>query len=258
MNVTASLRLLTLALTAIAAAAPAWAREPITVFAAASLADAMKAVGEAWQDAGGGEVRFALAASSTLARQIEAGAPAHIYASANERWMDHLEARDLLAQGTRVSPIGNRLVLVAPASAGAAAMPFGPTLDLERRLGDGGRLSVGDPAHVPAGLYARQALASLGLWEAMAPRLARADNVRAALALVERGEAPLGIVYATDARISDGVTVVGTFPAESHAPVAYPFAILAGAETPEVEALFTFMTRGAGLAVFEGFGFETR
>ena len=249
--------ILTAALVWLGAAPAAAVAAPVTVFAAASLTDAMEAVGEAYTEATGAEVRFSFASSSTLARQIEAGAPADMYASANQRWMDHLQAQGLIAADTRVSPIANRLVLVAPAGEAPADMTIAPGVDLARHLGEGGRLAVGDPAHVPAGLYAEEALTSLGLWETLAPRLARADDVRAALALVARGEVPLGIVYATDAAITADVEVVGTFPAESHTPITYPFAVVADADGPAVERLFAFLTGAEARAIFAGFGFET-
>jgi molybdate transport system substrate-binding protein len=201
-------------------------------------------------------VRFSFAASSTLARQIEAGAPAQIYASANETWMDYLADRALIEPDSRISPVGNRLVLIAPVAGAADAVTITPDLDIAAMLGADGRLAVGDPAHVPAGIYAAQALKSLGLWDALAPRLARMGNVRAALALVEHGEAPLGIVYATDARITQGVRVVGTFPADSHPPITYPFAIVKGAGSDAVRALFAYITGAPGLAVLEAYGFS--
>ena len=238
-------------------AAPAAARsEPPTVFAAASLADAMEAAGKAYEEKTGNEIRFSFASSSTLARQIEAGAPAAIFASANETWMDYLGERDLIEAGTRISPISNALVLVAPADSELTEFTVTGDTDLAALLGPDGRLSVGDPDHVPAGIYARQSLQSLGQWETLEPRLARADDVRAALALVSRGEAPLGIVYSTDARISDEVKIVGRLPAESHTPITYPFAIVKGAGSEETRALFDFLTGEEALAIYAGFGFS--
>lgn len=245
-----------LLLLAMAAIPPARAGEPLTLFAAASLAEAMDEILAAHEAATGAPVRASYAASSTLARQIEAGAPTDIFASANVRWMDHLAVRGLVDAATRVSPIANRLVLVAPAGTPGGEIAIGPGLDLAARMGPKTRLAVGDPDHVPAGLYAEQALASLGLWAELAPRLARADDVRAALALVARGETPFGIVYATDAAITPAVRVVGTFPADSHRPIVYPFAVVAGAARPAVADLFAFVTEDAALAIFEDFGFE--
>lgn len=236
-------------------APPVALAEAATVFAAASLTNALEAIADRYRTETGARVRLSFAASSTLARQIEAGAPAQIFASANERWMDRLAGRSLVDAATRVSPIGNRLVLIAPAGTARGQVEVTRDLDLGALLGPGGRLAVGDPAHVPAGLYAKQALQTLGLWAGVAPRLARADNTRAALALVARGEAPLGIVYATDAAISDRVEVIGIIPAGAHAPITYPFAIVRGADTAEVRALFAYITGAPGRALFRAHGF---
>lgn len=229
--------------------------DPVTVFAAASTTDAMREVGRAYRDGGGSPTRFSFAASSTLARQIEAGAPAEIVLLANREWMDYLAARKLVLRGTRQTPIGNRLVLVAPQGVDGPVPVDSPDRILAR-LGDGGRLAVGDPEHVPAGIYAAQAMRHLGLWDALAPRLARTDNVRAALALVERGEAPLGIVYATDAALVRSVEVVARFPAESHAPIIYPMAIVMGGDRPAVRDFHAFLTGAEALAIFERHGFD--
>ena len=230
----------------------------LTVFAAASLTDVFKALGEQWQAGGKGTVRFSFAASSTLARQIEQGAPADIFASADEQWMDYLQQRHLIIDASRTSPIGNALVLVAPvASATPVALDRGT--DLAKLLGPEGRLATGDPAHVPAGIYARQALTWMGQWDTIAPRLARADSVRSALLLVERGEAPFGIVYATDAAVAPGVRVVGTFPAASHPPVTYPFALVRReAEHPQARALLAFLAGPDAASTFRRFGFGIR
>lgn len=235
---------------------PAEADEPLTIFAAASLTDAMTAAGAAFEEKTGTTVRFSFAASSTLARQIEAGAPAQIFASANEKWIAYLEARGLIAGGSVSRTVSNRLVLVAPASQTKETQPLESPSKLLSQLGPDERLAVGDPAHVPAGIYARQALESLGLWEALEPRLARSDNVRAALALVESGETPLGIAYATDAMISPGVVVLGYFAEITHDPIAYPIALVAGTESEKAEAFLDFLTGSEGLEIFESFGFE--
>lgn len=233
---------------------PGQAAEPVTVFAAASLTDAMTATARAYEAERDVRLRLSFAASSTLARQIAAGAPADIYVSANDDWMRYLTERGLVADGTRVAPIGNRLVFVAPAASPVNAIEAGPHLDLAGLLG-GGRLAIGDPAHVPAGIYARQALEALGLWRAAEPRLALANDVRAALVLVERGEAPLGIVYRTDAQRTGGVKTVGTVPADSHAAIAYPFAIVRGRDRDTVRDTFGFLTGPEGIAVYRRFGF---
>ena len=219
-----------LVLALLAAAPAARAGQPVTVFAAASLQDALRDVAAQWVARGNPSPRLSFAASSALARQIEQGAPADVFMSADEPWMDYLQQRRLIVEGTRISPLGNALVLVAPAASTAQATLSRGGTDLAALLGAGGRLATGDPAHVPVGRYAQAALASLGQWDAIAPRLARADNVRAALLLVERGEAPLGIVYETDARASPGVRVVASFPGESHPAITYPFALTRRAE----------------------------
>jgi molybdate transport system substrate-binding protein len=228
-----------------------------TVMAAASLTDAMKELGQAWAAKGHPAPRFSFGASSALARQIEQGAPADIFASADEPWADYLQSRDLLVPDTRTSPLGNALVLIAPADQ-PGAVTIGPGVDLLRRLGATGRLATGDPASVPAGKYAQAALTKLGVWDKVAPRIARAENVRAALLLVERGEAPLGIVYATDAAASRGVRVVGTFPESSHPPISYPFALTRQGNTDEARALLGFLTGPEAAPVYRRLGFSVR
>ena len=246
---------------ALAFALPAAAQTPLTIFAAASLQDGLRALEADWRTAGHPPLRLSFAASSALARQIEQGAPADLFMSADEPWIDYLAQRDLIAPGTRSSPLGNALVLVAPPGSGLAPMGLSQGTDLVALLGQGGaggRLATGDPAHVPAGRYAQAALEWMGQWQAMAPRLARADNVRAALLLVERGEAPLGIVYATDARAAQ-VRVIGTFPAESHPPVSYPFAITRrAAGNPQAAALLAFLTGPGAAPTWQRFGFAVR
>jgi len=226
---------------------------PLTVFAAASLTNALEDIGALWRNQGKGEVRFSFAASSVLARQIEQGAGADLFASADEQWMDYLAERNLIVPATRTSFLGNRLVLVAPADT-TGTVEIGPGLDLAALLGDG-RLATGDPEHVPAGRYAREALTKLGLWQAAEPRLARAENVRAALVLVERGEAPFGIVYATDAVASSKVRVAGVFPDDSHAPISYPIAVVAGRDSPTARAFLDFLGGVEAREVFARRGF---
>lgn len=236
--------------------------EPLTMFGAASLTDALQEAGAAFEAETGIPVRFSFAASSTLARQVEAGAPADMVALASAEWMDWLAERGLVLADSLAAPIRTELVLVAPADSPAAPLDLAAGADLPALLGPDGRLAVGDPEHVPAGIYARAALEHLGLWPALEPRLARADNVRAALALVERGEAPLGIVYATDAAAVPGLKLLGRFPADSHPPIAYPFALVAppdGAAPERMAAarrFLDFLTGDAGLALFERHGFS--
>ncbi|MCG7361093.1 molybdate ABC transporter substrate-binding protein [Roseomonas sp. ACRSG] len=230
-----------------------------TVFAAASLTDAMKALGEAWRAKGHPLPRFSFAASSALARQMEQGAPADVFASADEPWMDYVQQRGLILHETRISPLANSLVLIAPADSARAPVTLARDTDLLAMAGANGRIATGDPSHVPVGKYAQAALSWMGQWDKVSPRLARADNVRSALLLVERGEAPLGIVYATDAAASKGVKVIGTFPAESHPAVTYPFAITrrAGGNT-EARDFFAFITGPEAAEVYRRFGFGLR
>jgi molybdate transport system substrate-binding protein len=237
--------------------APLQARaETITVFAAASLTNALQAIAELWVKAGHEAPRQSFASSSTLARQVEEGAPANIFASADERWMDYLVKKGLIAAGTREDLLGNDLVLVAPTTATPPYVDITPNFDLLALLGPDGRLSTGDPAHVPVGIYAEQALRKLGLWDKVATRLAPSVDVRSALLLVERGEAPVGIVYATDAKVSKGVTVAGVFPADSHDPITYPFAVVKAGDTPEARAFLRFLSTPAAREVWVRSGFK--
>jgi molybdate transport system substrate-binding protein len=229
--------------------------QELTVFAAASLTDAMKEISTLWQKDGHPALRQSFAASSTLARQIEQGAPANVFASADENWMNYLVSRDLIAADTRKDLLGNDLVLIVPATH-PAKVQIGPGFDIGALLGPKGRLATGDPAHVPVGIYAEQALKKLGVWDVVAPRLARTDDVRSALLLVERGEAPAGIVYGTDAAASKGVVVAGMFPADSHDPVSYPFAVTRSGDTPEARALLSFLAGPQAREVFVRNGFK--
>jgi molybdate transport system substrate-binding protein len=231
-----------------------WAQE-VTVFAAASLTDAMKDVSAKWAEAGHQPLRLSFGSSSTLARQIEQGAPANVFASADEKWMDYLAERQLIAAGTRKSLLGNELVLVV-ASDNPAHVTINKGFELTSLLGANGRLATGDPAHVPVGIYAEQALKKLGMWDSISPRLARTEDVRAALLLVERGEAPAGIVYATDAAASKVVMIAGAFPADSHDPVSYPFAITKSGDTAEARALLSFLAGPSARAIFVQRGFK--
>ena len=230
------------------------AQEP-TVFAAASLTDAMKDISTQWAQSGHPALRMSFGSSSTLARQIEQGAPANIFASADEKWMDYLADKKLIVTDTRKDLLGNDLVLVVPADK-PQHVTIGPGFDLVGMLGPNGRVATGDPAHVPVGIYAEQALKKLGVWDAVSPHLARADDVRSALLLVERGEAPAGIVYATDAAVSKAVVIAGTFPANSHDPVSYPFAVVKAGDTPEARALMTYLSGPEARAIFVKRGFK--
>ncbi len=232
----------------------AYAQGP-TVFAAASLTDAMKDVAVAWQKQGHPSPAYSFGASSTLARQIEQGAPAALFASADEKWMDYLAARNLIVPDTRRDLLSNKLVLIVP-SGHPQHVTIGPNFDLAALLGADGTLTTGDPAHVPVGLYAKQALEKLGVWSIAEAHMAPAADVRGALLLVERGEAAAGIVYATDAAVSKGVMVAGVFPDSSHDPITYPFAIVKANDTPEARALLTFMEGPEARAIFAQRGFS--
>lgn len=234
-------------------AAPARAAE-ITVFAAASLRTALDAAAAEWRAATGDEVALSYAATPALARQIEAGAPADIFIAASADWMDELERQGLIVPGARRDFFGSRIVLVAHGG-GSAAEDIGPDFDLAGRLGDG-RLAMAMVDSVPAGIYGRQALESLGLWDAVAPRVAQAENVRAALALVATGEAPYGIVYATDAVAEPRVSVAGTFPDGSHDPIVYPGAIIEGSPAPDAARSFLdWLASSQARAIFAAQGF---
>lgn len=238
------------------ASSMALAAEPVMVFAAASTTNAVSDAVKAYEAEGKGKAVASFASSSTLAKQIAHGAPAQVYLSANVKWMNYLADKKLLEPGTRVDLLGNRLVLIAPKGAKERG-PIKAGMPLIQWLGDG-RLAVGDPDHVPAGIYAKQALKSLGLWEKAEPRLARAANVRAALALVERGEAPLGIVYSTDAAITPKVTVVGIFPEGSHKPIIYPLSLLKGEATSQAKAFWQFLQGDEAKGIFKKYGFSVR
>lgn len=227
----------------------------LTVFVAASLTDAMKEISAKWAAAGHQPLRLSFGASSTLARQIEQGAPANMFASADEKWMDYLAKQQLIAADTRKALLGNDLVLVVRASR-PLHVTINANFDLSGLLGADGRLATGDPAHVPVGIYAEQALRKLGLWDRIAPHLARAEDVRAAMLLVERGEAPAGIVYATDAAVSKSVMIAGIFPADSHDPVTYPFAVTKSGDTAEARALLAFLAGPQARVVFVQRGFK--
>lgn len=225
---------------------------PLLVFAAASLADVIDEIDSAFSAKTGTQVRASYAASSVLARQIEAGAPADVFFAADREWMDYLEMRGLLKRGSRHDLLGNTLVLIAAADS-TLQLKIAPGFDLAAALGRG-RLAVGDPDSVPAGLYAQAALVNLGVWDRVRDRLARADNVRAALEYVSRGESPLGIVYGTDARADKRVRVVDVFPADTHPPITYPLALTAGAHA-EAERFSEFLRSDTAGQIFTRRGF---
>jgi molybdate transport system substrate-binding protein len=226
------------------------ARAPL-VLAAASLQESMTAAASTWAAKGHARPVCSFAASSALARQIAAGAAADLFVSADEPWMDDVEKRGLIVPGTRAAFLGNRLVVVRPKGTRGNA---GPRVPLARLL-SGGPLALADPDAVPAGKYARASLQKLGAWDAVAPRVVRGESVRAALAFVERGAAPFGIVYATDAKASDRVEMVRVLPDDSHPPIRYPLARLKAATSPDAEPFRRYLLSGEGRAIFRRFGF---
>jgi molybdate transport system substrate-binding protein len=243
-------------LLSLASQAPAArAAEPeLLVFAAASLTNVLEELGALYTRVTSQPVKFSFAASSALARQLEAGATADVFLSADLEWMDYVEQRELIDRASRRDLLGNRLVLIAPKES-LVSLELVPGFPLAEALG-AKRLATGDPDYVPAGRYARAALESLGVWKDVEARLARAENVRTALAYVARGETSLGIVYETDARIEPGVRVVGVFPEKTHPPITYPVAVTKGAKAGAVRFVEFLRSESAG-EIFRKHGFAT-
>jgi molybdate transport system substrate-binding protein len=237
---------------AVPQAAPAQDK-PILVFAAASMNNALDDVDAAFTKTTGIKVVASYAASSTLMKQIEQGAPADVFVSADLKWMDYGAQRGLINNDNRVDLLGNRLVLIAPKDSKVDNVTIAPGFDLATLAG-GGRIATGDVRAVPAGLYAKAALEKLGVWAAVEPKLAMAESVRAALTLVARGEAPLGIVYETDAKVEPRVKIVGVFPEDSHPPIVYPAALTAKAAAAAAQYL-AFLRSRAAKSIFESYGF---
>ena len=245
--------------TILAFTAPLQAQDkpPLLVFAAASLKNALDEVNAAWTKQTGVEVRVSYAATSALAKQIEQGAPADVFLSADLRWMDHIEKAKLIRAGTRVSLLGNSLVLITARDSKQGEVKIGRGYDLAGLLGDG-RLSVAATESVPAGRYARAALEKLGIWPSVAKKLAEVENVRAALVYVSRGEAPLGIVYSTDAAADPNVKIVGTFPGDSHPAIIYPAGVIAASKNPAAEAYRKYLTGPEARKTFIKHGFTAQ
>jgi molybdate transport system substrate-binding protein len=229
------------------------AQETIVVFAAASLKNAIDDVNAAFSRQAGLKVATSYAASPALARQIEQGAPADIFASADLEWMDYGLKNKLINPSTRVNLLGNRLVLIAPKDSKINSVTIGQGFDLAKLAGDG-RIATGDVRAVPVGKYAKAALEKLGAWTAAELKFAMAENVRAALTLVGRGEAPFGIVYETDAKVEPNVKIVARFPEDSHPPIVYPVALTANAK-PDAVKYITFMRSSLAKTIFETYGF---
>jgi molybdate transport system substrate-binding protein len=247
------------ALTAVRASSAAESPDTVRVFAAASLTNALTELGQAWAGAAHPQPSLAFAASGTLAKQIEAGAPADLFASADVKWMDYLDMRGLIDHASRRNLLATSLVLIAPVAIPGQPGPAKPVTVQMRRgfplsTAFEGKLCTGEPDAVPAGIYAKQALVALGWWDSLQGRIVGADDVRAALAFVERGECALGIVYATDALVSQKVRVIATFPPDTHDPILYPFALVKGAR-PAARAFLEQLASPSAAAVFTRYGF---
>ncbi len=225
----------------------------VTVFAAASLKESLDAVARDFEKASGYKVVVSYAATSALAKQIENGAPADLFISADQEWADYLDTRKLLSPDSRINLLRNELVLIAPAASNAR-LALVPGVNLAATLGND-RLAIANPDAVPAGKYGKAALIALGAWSAVEKKLARAENVRAALLLVSRGEAPLGIVYKTDALADKGVRVMDTFPAASYAPIVYPAALTVSGKSPAAKALLQYLSQPAARSIWARYGF---
>jgi molybdate transport system substrate-binding protein len=231
----------------------AGAEKSILVFAAASMKNALDDVNDAFTRATQIKVTASYDATSALVKQVEGGAPADVLVSADPDWMDYSAKHDLIKDASRVNLLGNKLVLIAAKNSATGNVTIGPGFDLAKLAGDG-RIATGDVRAVPVGLYAKAALEKLGLWATIEPKMAMTQNVRVALTLVARGEAPLGIVYATDAKVEPGVKVIGTFPEDSHPPIIYPVAATKDSK-PEAAQYLDFLRTGIAKVKFEAYGF---
>jgi len=227
--------------------------KPVVVFAAASLKNALEDIGKSWESRGAGKATLSFAASGPLAKQIESGAPADLFISADLKWMDYLAEKNLIVSNSRSNLLGNTLVLIAPKDK-PVTLRIAKGFDLAGALGDG-HLAMGNPKSVPAGTYGQSALESLGVWDQVSGKVAGAENVRAALAFVARGEAPLGIVYASDAKSEPHVVVVDTFPEDSHPPIVYPVAITATSANPAAKDFLAYLKTPEAATAFEAQGF---
>jgi molybdate transport system substrate-binding protein len=236
-----------------AAANPAATSDGPVVFAAASMKTALDAIATAWKAQNGKNVPISYASSAVLAKQVEQGAPADIFISADLVWMDYLDKAKLLKLGTRFNLLGNALVLIEPAD-GTSTLKIAANFDLAGAVGDG-KIAVCTIASCPGGIYAKAAFEKLGIWPAVEPKLAQADNIRNALTLVARGEAKFGVVYATDAKAEPKVKVVDTFPESSHGPIVYPAAILADSKNPDAAAFLAYLRSQAAIKIFLDQGF---
>ncbi|MDX7988322.1 molybdate ABC transporter substrate-binding protein [Xenorhabdus sp. 12] len=247
-------QLLISAVISVVLAGNSWAADKVTVFAAASLTNALDDIAAQYKKEKQGNIVTSYASSSTLARQIEQGAPADIFISADQQWMNYLADKQLIVKDSRHTLLGNELVLIAPKESKLNKVELNRETDWKSLLADG-RLAVGDPDHVPVGIYAKESLQYLNAWDTVNPLMARTNNVRVGMALVERAEAPLGIVYGSDAVASNKVKVVGVFPPESHKPVEYPVAIVKGHEKQDVRSFYDYLKTPEAAAIFKRYGF---
>jgi molybdate transport system substrate-binding protein len=229
--------------------------DEVLVFAAASLKPSLDKIVALPEAAALGSIKVSYAASSQLATQIEAGAPAALFVSADQDWMDYVAVNDLLVADTRTNLLGNALVLIAPKDSGAK-LAIAPGFDLAGALGQGGHLALAEPNSVPAGKYAKAALTKLGVWNNVSEHVVSAENVRAALNFVARGEAPLGIVYRSDAVSEPAVRIVATFPDDTHAPIVYPAALITGGDSPAARKLLDLLRAPKEQAIFRSYGFD--
>ncbi|MBD2812115.1 molybdate ABC transporter substrate-binding protein [Xenorhabdus sp. Vera] len=248
-------QLLTGAVVSAALIGNVWATDKVTVFAAASLTNALDGISAQYKKDKQGNIVTLYASSSTLARQIEQGAPADIFISADQQWMNYATDKKLIAENTRHTLLGNQLVLIAPKESHLDIVELNSDTKWKSLLAEG-RLAVGDPDHVPVGIYAKESLQYLNAWNTVNPLMARTNNVRSGMALVERAEAPLGIVYGSDAVASNKVKVVGVFPSESHKPVEYPVAIIKGHETQAVRDFYDYLKTPEAAEIFKRYGFN--
>ena len=236
------------------APAAAFAQDGLVIFAAASLKNALDEIATGWKDSGKPAARISYAASSALAKQLEQGAPADLFISADLDWMDYVEKKDLIRKDTRVNLLGNKIVLIAPRDS-KATVDVKQGFDLGKALA-GGKLAMANVDSVPAGKYGKAALEKLGAWDGVKGSIAQAENVRAALLLVARGEAALGIVYSTDAAAEPNVKIIGTFPADSHPPIIYPAAVTKDSKSPDAKAFLDLLKSTKARPAFEKQGFE--
>ncbi|MDC9615289.1 molybdate ABC transporter substrate-binding protein [Xenorhabdus khoisanae] len=248
-------QLLTGAVVSFALVGNVWATDKVTVFAAASLTNALGDIAAQYKKEKQGDIVASYASSSTLARQIEQGAPADIFISADQQWMNYVSGKQLIAENTRHTLLGNQLVLIAPKESKLEKIDINKETKWKSLLA-GGRLAVGDPDHVPVGIYAKESLQYLKAWDMVNPLMARTNNVRSGMVLVERAEVPLGIVYGSDAVASKKVKVVGVFPPESHKPVEYPIVIIKGHEKQAVRDFYDYLKAPEAAEIFKRYGFS--